>query len=196
MAKKKKATAKPKAKTIRKKTGRCDFAELQVGDRLSETQYYEITKKDDERIWVKNERGYKFNISKDIVEEGMFAANQYDEEQKVTRTELAEMLMSAGDTIFTVCFQKQLNAKNVFANFYEEYKDSSSKSKAALQKLMNGAMVGQERVLTGYLVRAEPVMGRSQVIDLELDPSKHRLRLVDHRNIQWLIYKNVRYFAK
>lgn len=47
----------------------------------------------------------------------------------------------------------------------------------------------------GYLLETEPKMGRSQVIDLEA-PAGRRHRLVDHRTINWLILKNIKYVTK
>lgn len=55
---------------------------------------------------------------------------------------------------------------------------------------------GEERVLRGRLVQPEPLLGRSQVEDLDIDRSKHRIRQVDHRTIKWLIVGNVKYTVK
>ena len=60
---------------------------------------------------------------------------------------------------------------------------------------------GEERTLIGYRTGSDYNLGRSHVIDLEADKGTNenydaRHRLVDHRNINWLIYKLVRYSIK
>lgn len=56
---------------------------------------------------------------------------------------------------------------------------------------------GTERVLRGKLVAPEPLLGRSMVEDLDLDPSdKNRMRQVDHRTINWLVVNGVKYTVK
>lgn len=52
---------------------------------------------------------------------------------------------------------------------------------------------GAKRVLRGRLQRPEPLLGRSYVEDLDLDPKEHRQRLVDHRTILFLIVDDVRF---
>lgn len=54
---------------------------------------------------------------------------------------------------------------------------------------------GTKRLLRGYLVSSENLLGRSSVIDLDV-PSGHPLRLVDHRTISFLILDNVKYILK
>lgn len=54
---------------------------------------------------------------------------------------------------------------------------------------------GEERILRGRLVIPEPLLGRSMCEDLDLD-DKHKLRLVDHRTIKWLVVEGVRYTVK
>lgn len=55
---------------------------------------------------------------------------------------------------------------------------------------------GEERVLRGRLVHPEPLLGRSKVEDLDLPKDKHRMRLVDHRTIKYLIVEGVKYVVK
>lgn len=55
---------------------------------------------------------------------------------------------------------------------------------------------GTERVLRGLLVQPEPLLGRSHVEDLDIPRGQHRLRLVDHRSILWLVVNGTRYVVK
>lgn len=65
---------------------------------------------------------------------------------------------------------------------------SDSKSIKDLQKIVTD---GQECLITGYLENTEGSLGRSLVIDL--NASGVPFRQVDHRTINWIIYKNVKY---
>lgn len=56
---------------------------------------------------------------------------------------------------------------------------------------------GEMRTLTGRLLESENLMGRSNVEDLELPTTeKNKLRQVDHRTLQSLILKDVKYVIK
>lgn len=177
------------------------ISDIQVGDHLSETQYYEVIQVHDGGIRVKNERGFEFTIASGIVEEGIFSANQFTEAKEVTRTELIEIFSHVGDTVFTVNFNKQPTAKAI-----NEAIESTNKGKILpikeMKKLIKDAFDGEERTLVGYLISTETGFGRSMVIDLEADTSKStsewdsRIRQVDHRTLNWLISKNVKYTVK
>ncbi len=176
------------------------FSDLEIGNFLSETQYYKIVSKNGAEIKVENERGFKFSIGKDIVEEGIYSAHQYNKEIQLTRKELIEKFAKVGDTVFTVCFNKQPTA-----NAINEAIESANKGKILaikeLKKIVKDAYKGEERILTGYLIKTETGFGRSTVIDLEADRGDNtdwdgRIRQVDHRTLNWLIFKNVKYIVK
>jgi hypothetical protein len=42
-----------------------------------------------------------------LIEETMFSATQFEKEESVSKTKAAEILVNAGDTVFTVVFFKQ-----------------------------------------------------------------------------------------
>ena len=50
--------------------------------------------------------------------------------------------------------------------------------------------MGQECIITGYLAQHETDLGRSLIIDLN---AKNMYKQVDHRTINWIIFKNVKY---
>jgi len=54
---------------------------------------------------------------------------------------------------------------------------------------------GEERILRGRLLSPEPLLGRSHVEDLDIK-DKHKLRLVDHRNLKWIVVNGVKYTRK
>lgn len=173
---------------------RTDFSKINKGDRLSETQYYEVISTESDRMKVKNERGFEFTVSKAIVEEGMFNASQYSETKKVSRTHIVNMLESAGDTIFAVNFDKKPTEKSVL-DVLQSCTIADFNDQSKLRQLSVDLTHGENRTLVGYLIRTEPKMGRSQVVDLT-KPSGANSRLVDHRTLNWMIFKGVKYVVK
>lgn len=183
--------------TVEKK---CKFDQIKVGDYLSETQYYEVFSVSDKEIAVRNARGLEMDVDRGIVEEGMYTCNQFAEEVKVSRTEMCEILEKVGDAVFTVNFNKQVKDKEVTDAIMKTLLEEEEVDEAQLSKLVKksvkDALKGQERTLIGFLIQSEPKMGRSQVVDLQIPEGKSGVRLVDHRTMNWLIVKNVKYSLK
>jgi len=61
---------------------------------------------------VENSFGETMHVSKDIIEK-MDSGNHNAKEQPVNMTELAEILESVGDTVFTVSFKKLVKESDV-----------------------------------------------------------------------------------
>ncbi len=186
--------------TVVENTNKCNSSTLKKGQYLSEIQFYQVRETDSYRIELRNERGFEFGAARKIVAEGMYSADQFKETKKVSRTEMAEILTSAYGAVFTVSFQKRVTAKDMketVANFNK----GNFKSKKEMEKEITSSFKGTERILIGYLVKPEPIFGRCMCIDLEKDKGDNpkwdaRLVLVTHANLNWLIYKNVKYVIK
>lgn len=71
----------------------CDFSRIVVGERLSVVNYYEVMRKNDDKIQVQDPSGFEFSISKNIVEKENYSARQFSREEVVTRTELIQKFM-------------------------------------------------------------------------------------------------------
>ena len=184
--------------------------DLRPGHRLSETQYYTVQDVTRSYITVVNERGMGMKIGSNIVEEGMFSASQFDAEVRVTRTELCEILATAGDAILTVNFSKQLKEPAVVKEILTAAEElfGSKPIAAALKGLattvksaVKKGLKGESRTLVGYRMGSEPMLGRTYMIDVEIeaDPSKAydpRMRQVDHRTLEWIILRGVKYIVK
>ena len=168
--------------------------QLKVGDRLSRISYMEVVEAGSRSLRVRNEEGMTWTIAASILENEAYAANQFTEVQEVSRTDMVHALESAGDSVFTVVFEKKTSQKSIVAAL--SALDSLPDRKAALNKLAKSMMAGEERTLVGYLTSTEPKMGRSVVVDLEISPDQHRLRLVDHRTIKSLTLRNIKYVLK
>jgi len=141
-------------------------SDLQRGDVLSRIMYLTVVEKKFvdglDRILVQDINGFRFWIDYDTVAETSVSASQYQKIEKVTQTQLAEILVDIGDVVFTVNFDKKS---------------------------------GEKRTMIAHLLDTENHMGRSQVRDL-LITFGNPLRQVDHRTINWLIVKGVKYELK
>jgi hypothetical protein len=175
---------------------RCDLDEVKVGSILSTTHYLEVLGKTNNSVKVKDQNGLNFEIrGKELIEDTIFTADQIQEEKKVSRTEAIQILENAKDTVFTVNFNK-LPDENSFAELLGKVSIADLNDPKKLKKLAKEAMKGEERTLVGHLVEAEPTMGRSSVIDLQIPKGSHNLRQVDHRTLNWIIFKNIKYVVK
>lgn len=181
---------------------KCDSTILKEGDVLSRISYMKIKSIQDNQVQVENENGYSWFITKDIIANECHSADQFDSEETVTRTRLAEMLENeVKDTAFTVQFSKQANEKRAIEILEKELKEeipTEAKSrKRKLKEIAQGCLEGEKRVLRGHLTRKDAFMGRSTVIDLDIPASeKGNERQVDHRSIDYIIFKRRKYVQK
>jgi len=106
-------------------------------------------------------------------------------------TELSDILKGAKDTIFKVVFKKKVDDKHVMEKL-NQIKANDLKKADLIKSLSKGIIDGEQVTLIGHLLSCDQHMGRSLVIDLEA-PIANRFRQVDHRTIQSIIFKNVKY---
>ncbi len=173
-----------------------DSARFSPEQYFSRVSYVKINEIQDDVVVVENQFGFTWKIAKQIMETEMVSACQVDEEKNVTRTEIVNKLLHAGDTIFTIHFSKK-NTENAVADRLESVTMDDLQPPRKRRALAKELLEGSERTLIGYLWNAEPEMGRSRVIDLEIDGSlEQKKRLVDHRTIHWLILNRVKYVVK
>ena len=85
-----------------------DFLKLAVGNTFSGTSYYKtIDIKGDQVITRCQETDIA--VSKDILEYEMYSASVHATEEKITLTQMAELLEEAKTTCFTVCFTSKVD---------------------------------------------------------------------------------------
>jgi len=174
---------------------------IKVGEYLAEIQYYQVVKVNPKTIKVVSDKGVESNIDKDLVLE-MYSASQYQIEKSITRTEVNNILANIGQQIFTVNFNKQVKQDDIKNKLLTAIKDEEGnpltyeqieKNLKTISKELNK---GEERTLIGYLLEINNEMGRSSAIDLEIERGQNRLRQIDHRTINYLIFKNTKYLVK
>ena len=104
-------------------------------------------------------------MSRDILEKEMYAANCFDKEEKISRTNLVEIMTNARETAVTVNFHKKVDdayVKEVLQGAGKE--DFSNKQK--LKTLAKEIASGKQIEMTCFLTKSEGKLGRSMCIDL------------------------------
>lgn len=181
--------------------GNLNVNHIQVGEYLSEIQYYKVVKVNPKTIQVISDKGRELIIDKELIYD-MYSASQYQTEKYVTRTEINHILANIGQQIFTVNFNKQVKSIDIKKKLLTAIKDEEGKPlsyeeiEKNLQKISKDLNKGEERTLIGYLLEINNEMGRSIAIDLEIEKKQNRLRQIDHRTINYLIFKNTKYIVK
>lgn len=181
------------SKVIKKadKSTKWTHSKVKDNDFFSEIQYMKVINIYGDAVFLANSDGKTLGIEKKVLQYDAFSANHFEKEVTCNMTELSEILQSARDTIFTVEFKKQADATLISSRLAGKTA-SEVKDLAMTKDFAKGIVEGESCVLTGHLVKSEQHMGRSLVIDLNA-PAGFNFRQVDHRTIQFIILKNVKY---
>jgi hypothetical protein len=169
--------------------------------------------KDYPHVEVENEHGAIFQIPHGILErEDCDSASQYGFEKKASRTQIVKAIRNAGDSVFTVNFNKKVKGETVEEEIMSLYANSNGKIiskeafKAMAKRAAKAVQVGEERTMVCKLCDVDDEFGMFQVIDLEekYEPKPlkdgtgvydNRWRQVIQLNINWAIVKGVKYIA-
>lgn len=173
------------------------LSKLAVGNWFSSVQYYKIksiTDKDNAQVATPQNSSMELTMSRDILEYEMNSATLYDKEEKISKTNIIELLVNARETIFTVTFHTQVNdkwVKEVLSNAEKEHFTNDKKMKELGKKVV----AGKQTEMTCFLTSTDGKLGRSSVMDLKA-PWGMNFRQIDHRTVESLILKNVKYVVK
>ena len=176
--------------------------EIKVGQKLSETQFYSIVKIVGDKVQLINDGGENIVVDKNYIDKCLNSSDNFTEEVKLNKTEMAEMFISNSRVLMTVCFFKQFKEGDVSNEILEAIKDAKiSEIEKAVKKGVKKAIVGEERVMIGRHYGSVDEFGRIHFVDMEIerDATKsydNRMRLVDPRTIKSLIVNNVKFILK
>lgn len=177
----------------------CNYDNLETGKWVACITYEKIEKKDTNFLGVKPRDSPAYDVARNIVNNTYFSADHFEQEEKVSKTDLVEIMRSAGPQIMQIRFEKKVQPKSA-AETLKTIADTdlqSFKSDSKLKEIGKMVTTGPNRVVVGHLMpnddaRSVLAFGRSMVFDLE----KGRPVQVDHRTLQWVILRNVKYVAK
>ena len=169
-----------------------DANQLAVGDIFSGTSYYETVMEvepSEVLCYEKNFNDRPVTIDRNILATTMNNASVFDEEEKISKTNLATKLVEADNKAFQVCFKTQASEKGAV----EALSGLSRAPNAAEAKdLAKKCLSGREVTMTCSLSKAEGKLGRSTVVELSTNGYKQ----VDHRSIKWIVIDNIKYTLK
>lgn len=97
-----------------------EISNVNVGDRLSEIQFYEVAEKDSRFALLQPEEGEKIRVATGIIENHMYSASHFDFVKEVTQTQMIARFQSIHEGIFQVCFAKKPKTKEI-TNTMVEY---------------------------------------------------------------------------
>ena len=89
-----------------------DSKKLAVGNWFSGTSYFRAVEEKGDAVICKS-NGKHIEISRDILEYEMHNANVYEEEQKISLTNVATQMAEANSKCFTVCYNTKVDEKMV-----------------------------------------------------------------------------------
>lgn len=174
---------------------KCKPSDLKTDEWLSGTVYYKILSSNGSSQNVIDSYGRTLTVANGILGNEMISASQYDAQQEVTRTEMVDKLLNAGSCVFTVTFRKQLTGERVNELLEEEKYEGQppTKKRKICDKILKS---GETREMVAYLQSTEHNLGRTNCIDLNLPLNGYRVRQVDHRTLESLILRRVKYILK
>jgi len=172
------------------------FNQLKPKQVLSEAQFYVVEKVVGNEAQLKPAVGPSIVVPKEYIEEFLLSANQFDKEEKVTRTDASTIFVTNSNVAITVNFNKQVKEKEVTEEIMKAYESSTVKTmEVSVKKAVKKALEGEERTMVGKHSGSVDEFGRIHFIDMEVVTGNNQ-RLVDPRTINWLIVKGVKYIVK
>lgn len=175
---------------------------IEIGQKLSESQFYSVVKIVGDKMQLVNDNGENIVITKEYAEKCLNSAHNFSKEEKVTKTDLANLFLSNSRIAMTVCFFKQVKEADVVSEIVTEVSGAKiADIEKAIKKGVKKAIIGEERIMIGRHYGSTDEFGRVHFVDMEVvkDSSKSydtRMRLVDPRTICWLVVNNIKYILK
>jgi len=171
------------------------------GSILSETSFYVVKSLEKGgKVVVVDDYGHSINLSERYVKEITISADQYDSEEKKTKTAMTVAYITQSTEKLKRDYEAEKTAK-----INEIQRASLSTAAKLLEDLIDNPITreipGKLRVMKGRHYGHQDTNGRVSFIDMEItrDASKDfdtRTRLMDPRTIQWMIVNKVKYVLK
>jgi hypothetical protein len=180
-----------------------DYSKLKVGEILSETSYYVVTKKNSNGIEATS-HGQTIGLGKAYVEQILASASQVDKEEQMSQTDIVNVILANPRTACSIYFKKQDEKKKVgdykaekAAKIHQIQNAKVSDVEKLLSDLIDNPIVatipGAMRLIKGYHNGTQDERGRIQFIDME---DKSIMKGVDPRTIEYAIVNNIKYIKK
>jgi hypothetical protein len=182
---------------------RVPLGDIRPGHLLSKTEYMRVLEANPAANTIRAEvlRGDKANDVWEIrTPDALLACStEYvQREQKLSKTELANRLVSCKDDVFKVVFRPVLSAEALAARMLELQQEiADADTEAKRRRVAKKLLEVPEKTIKGRLIHANNSLGYSLVDDLDQpDSQKVAFRNVAHGNILSLTVAGVRYVLK
>ena len=150
-----------------------------------------------DKIDLMNNQTTMFHIDTEMANK-TYQDTTYTRSIKLSRTKLIEKLEEARRIICKVKFQKKVKPEETQALLEDAELETADQRKEMVQRILNS---GEERELTGLLVRSSREWARSTMLDLHVYMENQAAgfraaeRQVDHRSLSEVIYGGTRYYC-
>ena len=173
---------------------RCDASKLKIGDVFSRHSFGKIkeivkqrnpvTYREEILFTVENSNGNSWNIGFDIVELEFSFAEQFEDEEKVSRTRMIEIMLEHPRTAMTLNYNKKPKVDDVAKALTAGKTGTAKDWKALVKEQLEGA----ERTMIGY-----HAMSFDEHRRLRFQDAGTGQRLVDPRTLNWMIVNRIKY---
>jgi len=174
--------------TVQETNDRCDVSKVQIGDVWTRHDSGKVVGIRGHKIDLKNDNGDTWEISDSLVAKQFSFANQSDEEIKVSRTEMINILKDKKMTAMTVVYDKKPKESEVAKILATGQGDMAPRTWTSFVKK---AIAGEERTMIGYHYGVMDDFDRLKFIE---HGKGHRL--VDTRTLKMLRVNRVTYVLK
>ena len=177
-------------------SGKVDYNKIKKGDILSRSSYYKVIQKDEEnkKFVVENEWGSKIEMDEHMAKQEFYSASNVINEVHLTHRQIVNQLKHVdGSVLFTVCYRKQPTTQLMQQMIEDKIQKNKKITKVFCAELLTK---GESREIVARMKNLDELMGRTYVFDLEIDARHNRIRCIDNRTIEWLIYKGTKYIVK
>lgn len=174
--------------SVQETNDRCDVSKVQIGDFWTRHDSGKVVGIRGHKIDLKNDAGDTWEITDTLVAKQFSFANQSDEEIKVSRTEMINILKDRKMTAMTLTFHKKADPKAAATILRGGQGNLSARN---WNKLVKDTLEGEERTMIGHHYGVMDEHDRLKFIE---HGKGHRL--VDTRTLTMLRVNRVTYVLK
>lgn len=175
-----------------------NLSQLKVGQKLSETQFYNVDKIVGDQIQLTPEGATEpIIVSKGYLESNIDNPYQFSKVEKKSRTELIQIFESLTNVVVSANFNKKVDEKDVVAELLATHTNTAPKDvEKEFKKAVKRALEGEERTMVGRHYGHKNEFGRINFVDMEEAIEARRNKQVDPRTLNYVIARGVKYEVK